>query len=106
LAVVSVLRECPHGTVVVHGGAVGADRIAHEFCEDNGMWTIPIPYFHHLGKRGGYMRNTVMADLLVSLAKHGDYEPRVEAFDLGTPGTAMMCDIAKRYGFHVRRHTP
>ena len=98
------LAKYPRGTLLVHGGAAGADLIAGGMAYTRGWAECVLPYFHHMGKRGGFARNTVMAKLVAALALEGGFRPHVEAFDLGTDGTAMMCRIAEEYGFPIARH--
>ena len=76
------------------------------FARQRGFEVIAVPYFDHLGKRGGPARNVVLVDLLESLVRHGEYSAAAEAFDLGTPGTNMMCALLASRGLPLRRHIP
>lgn len=105
-AVVEVLKGYPGNTLLVHGGARGADGIASVYWASRMRPQIAIEYFGHLGKRGGIARNRVMIALLRALSEFGEYDVRVEAFDLGTPGTGNMVALANRDGFNVRVHGP
>jgi hypothetical protein len=57
-----------HDLVVVHGDAIGGDRIAREWAraQQAAGWPVthePHPYRGSLGSRGGYVRNADMVKL-------------------------------------------
>ena len=57
------LRELPRGTVIIHGGARGADRIAAEIAHALGLEERPyLPDWDTHGKRAGMVRNVAMLD--------------------------------------------
>jgi hypothetical protein len=92
----------PYGSVLIHGGASGADVIADDAARfQGGGWLIErTSYFDWLDKRGGHVRNAMMLDKLKVYQKYG-YICSVEAFSLGTPGTEGMIKIATKAGFAV-----
>lgn len=71
-----VLSELPANTVVVHGGAKGADSLAGEVAEELGFATRVYPYIGALGRAGGPARNRQMAednpDTALVIAFHPD----------------------------------
>lgn len=83
----SLVRKAVHElapeTVVIHGGARGADTIAGEAAHQRGLHTAEVrPLWPTNGKRAGYLRNVAMLNLCPD---------RVIAFwdgeSLGTKGT-------------------
>lgn len=55
------LETLPRDTIVHHGGARGADRIAGELAKELfSCEPVVYPYVGELGKMGGHARNTVM----------------------------------------------
>ncbi len=82
-------------TVIVHGGARGADHMAHTAATALGMRTE----IHHAdwatyGKRAGYVRNHHMvqlgADACVAFIRNH------------SPGATMCATLAQRVGMPVR----
>lgn len=68
-------------TVIIQGGAPGADRLAQKWAEHNAIPVVTYPANWNTGKKGGPMRNAFML---------GDSRPdMVVAFPGGT-GTADM----------------
>jgi uncharacterized phage-like protein YoqJ len=51
-------------TVVIHGGAVGADQLAAQIAHDLGHDVRPpfLPNWHQYGARAGFVRNAQMLD--------------------------------------------
>lgn len=90
------LAELPHETVIVEGGAPGADSLAREIATSLGMVTETHPAdWPRYGRGAGPKRNQEMLDSGVG---------RVIAFhrDLGrSRGTADMVRRAKRAGIPV-----
>jgi hypothetical protein len=89
------LRELPRGTVIIHGGARGADRIAAEVARALGIEERPyLPDWDGPdGKRAGMVRNVAMLD-----AK----PDKVLAFwDGSSTGTAHTIDGARKRGIPV-----
>jgi hypothetical protein len=74
-------------TIVVEGGAAGADRIAREEATRLGLHvaTVPALWDWH-GRSAGYRRNAAMVRLATE----------VYAYTLGTPGTAHTIALAQR----------
>lgn len=85
--------------LLIHGGARGADRLAARVALELGIPAVEVPANWDLyGKRAGYLRNTLMADLADSVA----YIPTLIAFP-GGKGTEMMVQIATIRGWVVHR---
>lgn len=84
---------------VVHGGAVGADRIAHRwafYMKGKGVKTEVHPYWTHLGRAGGPARNRHMVSL------GADY---VLGFVKDRSSGAMGClRVAREAGLYVIEH--
>lgn len=91
------IAQLPAGTVVIHGGARGVDRCAHEIATQLGLHTAEVrPLWDHFGKQAGPIRNAVMLDLqpdLVIAFQHN-----------GSSGTQGTIDEAKRRGIPVEVH--
>ncbi len=88
------LEALPDGSVVIEGGARGADRIAREEAEALGIHVATVRAlwdFH--GRGAGCRRNEAMARL------QPDY---VYAYPLGGPGTAHMIRTAEAECIQVR----
>lgn len=95
-AIRHVLCDYPTDTVVLHGGAEGADRIAHVLALELGMKPLAHPYFKERGRAGGVIRNGLLAELLAAYRTFG-YQTAVEAFKLRdhvNVGTSDMCTRA------------
>lgn len=95
-------RDAQQGdeTVVVTGGARGADKLAESVAHELGLKVISIPAeWDRYGKSAGYKRNQRMARYLVERTKAGQ-RASVVAFP-GGKGTAHMRDIAKSFGLGV-----
>ena len=82
--------------VVLHGGCpTGADAMASDWCQRNGVTedVFPAEWGIH-GRRAGYLRNKAMVDERPDL---------VVAFRLeGSRGTQMTIDLATQAGLKVR----
>jgi hypothetical protein len=74
-------------TLIVSGGAYGADKLGERFAEDNNIPTkIFIPDWDRLGKRAGFVRNKDIvnaADVIIAF------------WDGKSPGTASALDYAE-----------
>lgn len=78
-------------TMVIHGGARGADTLAGTWAQENGIAEVIVPAQWGLGRGAGILRNGWMLQL----------EPQlVVAFPGGT-GTANMIMQARRDGIDV-----
>lgn len=88
-------------TLLIQGGAKGADALARRAADELGIPHIEVPALWKKGKKAGYDRNLLMMKILLKLA--GDNEKAVVAFP-GGAGTKMMCDIAERYDVPVRKY--
>lgn len=90
------LRALPPGSLVIEGGARGADRIAREEACALGIHVATVPaQWDRLGRRAGIRRNEAMLRL------HPDV---IHAYSLGTRGTAHMIATAERAGVEVVVH--
>lgn len=87
LVIASRLAGYPSGTILLHGGARGADTMAANWARVRGWNVWELPYFSDLGKAGGHARNGCLVNLLVTLQRAG-FRCAVEAFPRGaSPGT-------------------
>lgn len=84
--------------IVIHGGAVGADRLAEQAARQLGHHTAEVrPLWDHFGKRAGHIRNAAMLDLQPDL---------VLAFQRnGSKGTQGTIDEARKRGVEVEVFT-
>ncbi len=88
------LFDLPPDSVIVHGNAAGADRIAHQEAEKLGLLVEPHPAdWGGLGKSAGFIRNTVMAELGADLC--------IAFWDEQSTGTAHMMSRAREQGIPV-----
>jgi len=75
-------------TLIVSGGARGADSLGERYAEENGIGTrIFIPDWDRYGKRAGFLRNkdiVEVADVIVAF------------WDGKSPGTASALDYAEQ----------
>lgn len=81
--------------VVIHGGCpTGADAMASQWCQQNGVTEDVFPADWSRGRRAGYIRNQQMVDEKPDL---------VLAFLYGeSRGTLMTMELARRAGLPVR----
>jgi YspA, cpYpsA-related SLOG family len=88
------LESLSERSVVIEGGARGADRIAREEAHRLGLHVATVPaLWDHYGRSAGFRRNEAMARL----------EPDfVHAYPLGGPGTAQMIELAEAECIPVR----
>lgn len=95
------LRRYPHGTLLLHGHANGADAMADYFAPRFGFRVISEPYFSDLGNAGGSARNELLVDIAAAYARHG-YTVAVEAFPTASSrGTWNCVNLAKAAGLTV-----
>jgi hypothetical protein len=88
------LESLPEGSVVIEGGARGADRIAREEAKALGIHVATVPaLWDHYGRPAGYRRNEAMLRLQPDL---------VYAYPLDGPGTANMIRAAEEACVPVR----
>lgn len=81
-------------TIVVHGAARGADRIAEQEAQKLGLLVEAHPAdWDRWGKRAGFVRNDYMASLGADLC--------IAFWDGRSAGTKMMIDLAHQYGIPV-----
>lgn len=99
--IAAVIRDLPHGTVVITGGQKGADTIAHELAMQRSD-LIPLVYradWTKYGKAAGPIRNRQMLERLLEFD-----HIHVYAFPMGGPGTANMLELAYGAGVQVTVH--
>lgn len=88
------LADLDGDTVIVHGAARGADRIAAEEAHKLGLTTEAHPAeWDTYGKRAGVIRNVQMADLGAARC--------IAFWDGVSAGTAHMTTIAEERGIPV-----
>jgi hypothetical protein len=88
------LESLPEGSVVIEGGARGADRIAREEAQALGIHVATVcALWDHYDRSAGYRRNEAMARLSPDF---------VYAYPLGGPGTAQMIQLAESECIPVR----
>src|SRR5690606_37505291 len=90
-AIDAYVQTLPDDTIVISGGAEGADQIAEIAAKHRGLKTISIPVLPHewdvVGKGAGMIRNQAIVDM----AGH------VVAFHTrNSPGTANTIERAKK----------
>ncbi len=100
-AIAQLVKGLPTGTVVIHGGAAGADGLADLYARQNGLTPEPYPAdWDKYGKGAGVVRNKQMLD---------EGRPtEVVAFvadPTSSPGTANMVLQALAQGVPVTVHT-
>jgi hypothetical protein len=94
-AVVARLVSLPSDATVVHGGAKGADRIAHQEAQKLGLLVevYEPAYDIHSAKRAPLIRNEAMAALGADLC--------IAFWDGRSTGTAHMIEQARKRGIPV-----
>lgn len=100
-AVADAINALPENTIVVQGGAKGADTHARTFALKRGLFVAEIAvqssHWEKYGKGAGFKRNYAMLDLLPDL---------VLAFQRdGSKGTQSTIKAAKRRGIPVEVHS-
>ncbi len=93
-AIKSRLEMHPNETILIHGGARGADTIAHRYGLHRKWDCHRVPYFGDLKKLGGRRRNECMLDALLTYANHG-FDPYFEAFPLPQGTGDAAHDLAR-----------
>jgi hypothetical protein len=92
-AISSEISRFKADTIIIQGGARGADSIAKECAEYYGLHCAEIlPLWDHFGKRAGHIRNEAMLELEPDL---------VLAFSSGSAGTQSTIDKARKKGIPV-----
>jgi len=95
-AVKARLLELPEGSIVIKGGAGGADRMAQRAAFALGLYCAEMPAMWRNGNGAGHARNRAMLDLRPDL---------VIAFQRnGSRGTQNTIDEARRRGIDVEVH--
>lgn len=101
LAIGNVLMHLPHGTVVITGGAPGADRIAALGCRaysDTLQSVVMHANWNLHGRAAGPIRNREMLDYLLTFDERHVYAFRSHP---GSRGTNNMIEQARRAGVTV-----
>lgn len=81
-----------HITMLIHGGARGADSLAGAYARRKGIQEVICPAnWDFNGKKAGVLRNKAMLNLMPDM---------VIAFPGGT-GTENMCSVASKAGVQV-----
>lgn len=88
------LSDLPRGSVVIHGGARGADLIAGTVARSLGLsvWEFPADW-KNLGRSAGYRRNIEMLDERPDLV--------IAFWENGSKGTEHTVREALRRGYAV-----
>jgi YspA, cpYpsA-related SLOG family len=90
------VEALPADSIVIEGGACGADRIAREEANSLGIHVATVPaLWRCFGCSAGPRRNEAMLLLGPDI---------VHAYPLGGPGTAHMISAAERAGVEVMVH--
>lgn len=99
------MARLDHRTLVIHGDARGADRIAGSLAYTLGNDVLPMPAnWDRDGRAAGPKRNEAMLRVLLALQMCG-YEVAVHAFPVGeSRGTRHMMRIAEKAGVKVFNH--
>jgi hypothetical protein len=86
-AIARQINRLHEDSIVITGGANGADRIAEEYCAQRGIHcAVMEPLWRKNKKRAGHIRNAAMLRLRPD---------RVLAFTHGSPGTQGTIDRAR-----------
>ncbi len=80
-------------TVIIQGGARGADQMARQYANSRGIYLITYHYLKQHDKAGGPMRNKFMIN---------DTKPDVCVACSGGTGTASCVALAKKAGVEIR----
>jgi hypothetical protein len=92
---IELALEAEQPTLVVHGGARGADAIAHAWARRKGVAVQEYPAdWQRQGKRAGPIRNVQMVS--------AHHTAVVLAFPLGGPGTKHCMNVARIAGLVVK----
>lgn len=97
----------PSESILIHGGAEGADSISASIARDRGdLYVVEVrPLWSYRGKRAGHARNDAMRRLLPDPSLEG--ASWMEAFwDGRSPGTREMIRAAKRDGYKLHVYRP
>lgn len=86
-------------TFIIEGDAKGADSLAGRVADIHCIPYIKVPALWKKGKRAGWERNKLMADIMIKLGDNS--EKLVMAFP-GGAGTQMMVDIVEKLGLEIK----
>lgn len=99
--ILQAIETLPRNTIVIHGGADGADALAGAIAESRGLWVWPCPVsreeWRTIGKAAGPMRNQRMLD-----ETKPDFVLAFHNFLPGSKGTKDMVRRAIRAGVPVQ----
>lgn len=90
----------PRDTVVLHGGARGADSLVAGACSEYAIQAVSHPFFRERGTAGGPIRNALLVKLLTIYQSYG-YQTAVEIFKLNgaaNVGTENLQERAEKAG--------
>lgn len=103
-SITAVLRAHPAGSLVIQGGAKGADTVASKGARANRQFSATIPYAGWLRGAGGPARNKVMVQMAAALKAQG-HEVIVHAFGADvSAGTRDCARQAREAGLRVVEH--
>lgn len=91
----------PGDTIVLHGGARGADSLVEQACREYQMQPVSHPFFRERGNAGGPIRNALLVKLLTIYQSYG-YQTAVEIFKLNgaeNVGTENLQERTEKAGF-------
>src|SRR3990167_6985013 len=93
-----ILEQQPAGSVIVHGGARGADQMGGNIAKGLGFAVEEYPAdWQRNGRAAGYMRNKQMVDSKPDLVLAFSYR--------SSKGTAHTIDLARQAGIKARVFT-
>ena len=106
-----VWNDLPSDTLVITGGAIGVDTVAHNAAHDRGLHTKVFPVtpteWMLFGRRAGWMRNMHMAEYLnIIRSSYPNHTYKVTIFSVRTDGkltrgSQSMYDIARNHKYEV-----
>ena len=99
-AVDAVVNELPPETLIVNGGADGADSLVNEAAIKYGYPCATLPFYHWHGRAGGHIRNGDMVEIVRALRDAG-WLVKVVAFP-GGRGTANCVQQARAAGLPIQ----
>lgn len=97
----AALEPFPAGTLVLHGGAMGADSLAHDVAREQRKHTAVVEYPGWLRAVGGPVRNRLMIEMAVAMRERG-HRVVVLAFG-GDRGTSDCLGAAEHEAMEIHR---
>lgn len=96
--IAACLQNHPPGSILIHGGCRGADRIAEEYANFLGHKSWELPYFEYDGREA---RNASMVAIGVALQRAG-HRVTCYAFPLpGGRGTQKCMGLMRKAGLRI-----